>query len=80
MDAITIRLYPEIAKRFNTSPSKAERCIRHAIDVGWIRGNRETQSKLFGYTVDESMGKPTNGEFIVTVADYFCMVESEVTE
>ena len=77
MNAITTCLYPEIAKRFNTGHQNIERCIRHAIATGWSRGNRVTQEKLFGYTVDENLGMPTNSEFIVTVADYYCMTESE---
>lgn len=69
-----------IAKQFNTTRSKAERAIRHAIEVGWERGNIDTIQKLFGYTVDMNKGKPTNSEFIATVADYIHMNESEVTE
>ena len=74
--AITKRLYPMIAKKFNTTNSAAERCIRHAIQVAWNRGNLETQDRLFGFTVDVEKGCPTNGEFIVTVADWLRMTES----
>ena len=67
---ITSRLYPEVAKDFNTTASKVERCMRHAIETGWCRGNTQVQQRLFGCTVDCKKGKPTNGEFIATVADY----------
>ena len=77
MDAITKRLYPEIAQTFNTTASRVEKGIRTAIESGWDRGNRESQKRLFGYTVDMNKGKPTNCEFIVTVADYVLMCESD---
>lgn len=66
---ITKELYPGIAKRFNTSPSKVERAIRHAIEVSWTRGKIENVNKLFGFNVYGKNEKPTNGEFIALVAD-----------
>lgn len=66
---ITKELYPGIAKRFNTTPSKVERAIRHAIEVSWTRGKIENINKLFGFNVYGKNDKPTNGEFIALVAD-----------
>lgn len=77
MYAITTRLYPLVAKRFDTTKGRVERSIRHAIETGWNRGNNETQEKLFGYTVDMNKGKPTNGEFICTVVDWLIMCQCE---
>ena len=62
-------LYPEVAKRYNTTPSRVERAIRHAIEVAWDRGDIETLQKFFGYTVSNIKGKPTNSEFIAMIAD-----------
>ena len=58
-----------IAKAYNTTPSRVERAIRHAIEVAWNRGKLETIDSLFGYTVHNGKGKPTNSEFIAIVAD-----------
>ncbi|NLJ41681.1 MAG: sporulation transcription factor Spo0A [Clostridiales bacterium] len=69
LSGITKELYPGIAGRFNTTPSRVERAIRHAIEVAWSRGRIETINKLFGYTIHDEKGKPTNGEFIAMVAD-----------
>lgn len=69
INRITKELYPGIAKRFQTSASKVERAIRHAIEVAWDRGDLETLQKYFGYTVSVSKGKPTNSEFIAMIAD-----------
>lgn len=69
LSGITKELYPGIAKKFNTTPSRVERAIRHAIEVAWSRGRIETINKLFGYTIHDEKGKPTNGEFIAMVAD-----------
>lgn len=69
LNAITKELYPNIAERYSTTPSRVERAIRHAIEVAWSRGRIEVINKLFGYTVHEQKGKPTNGEFIAMVAD-----------
>lgn len=62
-------LYPEVAKKFGTTPSRVERAIRHAIEVAWDRGDIETLQKFFGYTVSNIKGKPTNSEFIAMIAD-----------
>lgn len=67
--AVTKELYPAIAKANNTTPSRVERAIRHAIEVAWNRGKIETIDKLFGYTVHNDKGKPTNSEFIAIIAD-----------
>lgn len=69
IDAITKVLYPEVAKRYNTTPSRVERAVRHAIEVAWDRGDLETLQSYFGYTVSNSKGKPTNSEFIAMIAD-----------
>ncbi len=67
--AITKILYPTIAKKFQTTASRVERAIRHAIEVAWSRGRMETLDALFGYTIDTGKGKPTNSEFIALIAD-----------
>lgn len=67
--AVTKELYPMIAKMNNTTPSRVERAIRHAIEVAWNRGRIETIDALFGYTVKNDKGKPTNSEFIAIIAD-----------
>lgn len=69
LSAITKELYPAIAKMNNTTPSRVERAIRHAIEVAWNRGKIETLNSLFGYTVHNDKGKPTNSEFIAIIAD-----------
>ncbi len=69
INAVTKQLYPRVANRHNTSPSRVERAIRHAIEVACIRGNEEELYKLFGYTVQSNKGKPTNSEFIAMIAD-----------
>ncbi len=69
ISSITKILYPTIAKRFQTTPSRVERAIRHAIEVAWSRGRMETLDALFGYTIDNGKGKPTNSEFIALIAD-----------
>ena len=69
LSAVTKELYPNIAKKFNTTPSRVERAIRHAIEVAWSRGKVDTINTLFGYTVHTEKGKPTNSEFIAMVAD-----------
>jgi two-component system response regulator (stage 0 sporulation protein A) len=69
LGSITKVLYPDIAKKYNTTASRVERAIRHAIEVAWSRGNLESISSLFGYTVSVSKAKPTNSEFIAMVAD-----------
>ena len=69
INAVTKVLYPEVARRYNTTPSRVERAIRHAIEVAWDRGDLETLQKFFGYTVSNTKGKPTNSEFIAMIAD-----------
>ena len=69
INAVTKVLYPEVAKRFKTTPSRVERAIRHAIEVAWDRGDIEVLQKFFGYTVSNIKGKPTNSEFIAMIAD-----------
>ena len=69
INAVTKVLYPEVAKRFATTPSRVERAIRHAIEVAWDRGDLETLQHYFGYTVNSAKGKPTNSEFIALIAD-----------
>lgn len=69
LGAVTKELYPSIAKNFNTTPSRVERAIRHAIEVAWSRGKVDTINQLFGYTVHTTKGKPTNSEFIAMIAD-----------
>ena len=66
---ITKELYPEVAKKFNTTVSRVERAIRHAIEVSWNRGNLDFMEEIFGYSVDIDKAKPTNSEFMVTIAD-----------
>lgn len=69
INAITKVLYPQVAKAFQTTPSRVERAIRHAIEVAWDRGDLETLQQFFGYTVSNTKGKPTNSEFIALIAD-----------
>ena len=69
INAVTKVLYPSVAARFGTTPSRVERAIRHAIEVAWDRGDIETLQKFFGYTVSNIKGKPTNSEFIAMIAD-----------
>jgi len=69
LGAVTKELYPLIAKKYVTTPSRVERAIRHAIELAWDRGNVEMMNKFFGYTINVERGKPTNSEFIAMVAD-----------
>ncbi|MBQ8230937.1 MAG: sporulation initiation factor Spo0A C-terminal domain-containing protein [Lachnospiraceae bacterium] len=69
ISSITKILYPTIAKKFQTTPSRVERAIRHAIEVAWSRGRMETLDALFGYTINTGKGKPTNSEFIALISD-----------
>lgn len=69
INAVTKQLYPKVAEKHNTSPSRVERAIRHAIEVACVRGNEEELYSLFGYTVNNAKGKPTNSEFIAMIAD-----------
>ena len=69
INAVTKVLYPEVAHRFSTTPSRVERAVRHAIEVAWDRGDLETLQQYFGYTVNSTKGKPTNSECIAMIAD-----------
>lgn len=69
LSAVTKELYPSIAKKYNTTASRVERAIRHAIEVAWSRGQVDAINRIFGYTIHTDKGKPTNSEFIAMVAD-----------
>ncbi len=69
INQITKQLYPEIAIKFKTTPSRVERAIRHAIEVAWSRGEQVAVERIFGYTISAAKGKPTNSEFIAMIAD-----------
>ena len=69
INSITKTLYPTLSEKFNTTPSRVERAIRHAIEVAWNRGQIEMHEKIFGYTVNSNKGKPTNSGFIAMFAD-----------
>lgn len=70
IEQITKVLYPSIAKKFDSTPSRVERAIRHAIECAWSRGNIETQEEFFGFSVDMNKGKPTNSEFLAMITDH----------
>ena len=69
INCITKSLYPEIARKYQTTASRVERAIRHGIEVAWNRGRTDTIEAVFGYTVHTGKGKPTNSEFIALIAD-----------
>lgn len=69
LESVTKVLYPTVAKKFSTTPSRVERAIRHAIEIAWDRGDIDTLNSFFGYTIDVGKGKPTNSEFIALIAD-----------
>lgn len=69
INSITKMLYPTVARNYQTTSSRVERAIRHAIEVAWSRGREEVLTDLFGYTIDTNKGKPTNGEFIAMISD-----------
>ena len=69
LNSVTKKLYPEVARRYNTTASRVERAIRHSIEVAWDRGDIDTLNRYFGYTVNNNRGKPTNSEFIAMIAD-----------
>ena len=71
INAVTKRLYPAVAKKHGTTSSRVERAIRHAIEVAWDRGDVDTLTTYFGYTIHHERGKPTNSEFIAMIADKF---------
>ena len=75
---ITKELYPELAEKFDTTVSRVERAIRHAIEVSWNRGNWELMEEIFGHSVDIDKSKPTNSEFIVTIADKLSLEASKI--
>ena len=69
INSVTKVLYPTVAKKYQTTTSRVERAIRHAIEVAWDRGDVETLNSYFGYTIQNDRGKPTNSEFIAMIAD-----------
>lgn len=69
LESVTKILYPTVAKRFDTTSSRVERAIRHAIEIAWDRGDVDTLNSYFGYTVNTGKGKPTNSEFIALISD-----------
>ena len=69
INAVTKQLYPSVAKRFETTSSRVERAIRHAIEVAWDRGDVDILNSYFGYTIHNSRGKPTNSEFVAMISD-----------
>ncbi|MCG0274996.1 MAG: sporulation transcription factor Spo0A [Thermosediminibacteraceae bacterium] len=79
LGAVTKVLYPTIAKKYNTTPSRVERAIRHAIEVAWNRGCVETLNNLFGYTIQKDKGKPTNSEFIAMISDKLRMEQKAIS-
>ena len=76
LNSITKALYPSIAKKYVTTPSRVERALRHAIEVAWSRGKMDTIYSLFGYTINSGKGKPTNSEFVALIADKIRLAES----
>lgn len=78
INSITKLLYPEIAKKYKTSPSRVERAIRHAIEVAWARGQIDIMNDIFRYTISDGKGKPTNSEFIAMIADKLLLEMGEV--
>lgn len=77
LNSITKILYPEVSKKFQTTPSRVERAIRHAIEVAWSRGKVDTIEELFGYTISVGKGKPTNSEFIALITDKIRMKQQK---
>ena len=69
INSVTKELYPSVAKKYQTTTSRVERAIRHAIEVAWDRGDVDTLNSYFGYTIQNNRGKPTNSEFIAMIAD-----------
>ena len=69
LEGVTKILYPDIAKKYRTTPNSVERAIRHAIEVAWGRGDMDAIEEIFGYTIKEGRGKPTNSEFIALISD-----------
>ncbi|MGM0445330.1 MAG: sporulation transcription factor Spo0A [Bacillota bacterium] len=79
INSITKKLYPKIAENFNTEASRVERAIRHAIKVAWERGNQKMLDDYFGYSISETIGRPTNAQFIAKVADNFRLKNNLIT-
>ena len=79
VNSITKMLYPQIAENFSTAASRVERAIRHAIKVAWERGNKEKISEYFGYSISETIGRPTNAQFMAKVADDFRLRNNMIT-
>lgn len=75
---ITKEIYPEIAEKYNTTDSRVERAIRHAIEISWNRGNWDLMEEIFGHSVDIDKAKPTNSEFIVTIADKLKLEDNKI--
>jgi two-component system response regulator (stage 0 sporulation protein A) len=73
LESVTKLLYPAVAKKFATTPSRVERAIRHAIEIAWDRGDIDTLNSFFGYTINTGKGKPTNSEFIALITDKICL-------
>ena len=73
LESVTKLLYPSVAKKFATTPSRVERAIRHAIEIAWDRGDIDTLNSFFGYTINTGKGKPTNSEFIALITDKICL-------
>lgn len=71
--SITASLYPAVAKVFDTTPTRVERAIRHAVELAWDRGDLDTLQKFFGFSVSSKKGKPTNSEFIFTLVEHLRM-------
>ena len=69
INSVTKQLYPSVAVKFETTSSRVERAIRHAIEVAWDRGDVDTLNSYFGYTIHNGRGKPTNSEFIAMISD-----------
>lgn len=80
LGAITKELYPAVADKFDTTPSRVERAIRHAIEVAWNRGKIDTIQDIFGYTINTNKGKPTNSEFIALISDKLRLEQDSLQE
>ncbi|MCL4426343.1 MAG: sporulation transcription factor Spo0A, partial [Firmicutes bacterium] len=74
INSVTKNIYPVVASKYETTSSRVERAIRHSIDIAWERGNYESIYKIFGHTIDQERGRPTNSEFIAMLADRIRMM------
>ena len=79
INAVTKQLYPSVAKQYETTSSRVERAIRHAIEVAWDRGDVDVLNSYFGYTIHNTRGKPTNSEFIAMISDKLCLQMENVS-